>query len=143
MAKITFDGFDNYRAIMQNLEGKELSIIKPAVYNGAAVVIDEVKRSLRSVVSGEATGDLEASIGLSHMEDKNGYINTKLGFDGYDRKGSPNIVKARVLESGTSKQQQRKKPFIRPALRRCRERAIAEMELTVDSQIKKMMNERG
>lgn len=138
MAKISFDGFDNYRAIMQNLEGKELSIIKPAVYNGAAIVIDEVKKSLRSVVSSESTGDLEKSVGLSHMKDENGYINTKLGFDGYDRNGHPNIVKARALESGTSKQ--RKKPFIRPALRKCRERAVKAMENTIEKEINNIMN---
>lgn len=140
MAKISFDGFEDYRAIMKTLEGRELGIIKPAVYNGAAIVIDEVKKSLRSVVKG-GNGDLEESIGLSEMRDDNGFINTKLGFDGYDRNHHPNIVKARALESGTTKQQ--KTPFIRPALRKCEKEAILEMSRTVDERIKKIMNERG
>ena len=75
------------------------------------------------------------------MEDERGFIHTKLGFDGYDRRGNPNVVKARALESGTSKQQ--KKPFIRPAVNAVKDRAVAVMSETVDKQIKKIMDAGG
>ena len=141
MATIKFEGFDEYRKLIADLDKKTNSIIKPAVYDGAAVVVEEVKKNLRRVVGPDSTGDLEKSLGLSKMEDDRGFIHTKLGFDGYDRRGNPNVVKARALESGTSKQQ--KKPFIRPAVNAVKDRAVAVMSETVDKQIKKIMDAGG
>lgn len=141
MASIVFDGFDKYVGLIDNLNKKSNSIIKIAVYDGAAVVVEEVKKNLRRVVGPDSTGDLEKSMGLSQMQDDGGFVHTKLGFDGYDRRGNPNVVKARALESGTSKQQ--KKPFIRPAVNAVKERAVSVMSETVDNQIKKMMDEGG
>ena len=126
---------------MNDLNKKSNSIIKIAVYDGAAVVVEEVKKNLRRVVGPDSTGDLEKSMGLSQMQDDGGFVHTKLGFDGYDRRGNPNVLKARALESGTSKQQ--KKPFIRPAVNAVKERAVSVMSETVDNQIKKMMDEGG
>lgn len=140
MATISFKGLDEYRDVMMKLQLKTDFIIKPAVYEGAAIVVKEVKKSLDRVTSSQATGDLKDSIGLSPMENNNGFINTKLGFEGYDRKGDPNIVKARALESGTSKQQ--KKPFIRPAVNKVREEAENRMAVVVSEQIEKLLNEK-
>lgn len=141
MAKISFDGLDDYIKLLENIETKRSSIIKPAVYDGAAVVVEEVKKNLRRVVSSESTGDLERSMGLTKMQDSDGFVHTKLGFDGYDRNHHPNVLKARALESGTSKQ--RKKPFIRPAVNKCKADVVQTMAATVDKRIKKIMDERG
>lgn len=141
MAKITFDGLEEYIELLEKMEVKRNSIIKPAVYDGAAIVVKEVKENLRRVVGPGNTGDLERSIGLATMQDQDGFVHTKLGFDGYDRNHHPNIVKARALESGTSKQQ--KTPFIRPAVNKCKDEVVEKMAATVDKQIKKIMDERG
>lgn len=141
MAKIEFFGLEEYQAFLKEIGANVDSIIKPAIYDGADVVIGEVKKSLRRVVGPESTGDLEDSMGLSEMQDEDGFVHTKLGFEGYDRRHHPNIVKARALESGTSKQ--RKTPFIRPAVNRCKEEAVMAMAETVDRQIKKITTERG
>lgn len=141
MATIEFKGITEYQDMLEDLYLRSDGIIKPAVYDGAAVVIEEVKKQLRKVVSDKATGDLERSTGLSEMENDAGYIHTKLGFEGYDRDHHPNVLKARALEYGTSKQ--RKKPFIRPAVNACKERAEIVMGETVEKQIKKIMDERG
>ena len=139
MAKIEFKGFEAYQDVLLTLQIKADAVMKPAIYDGAAVVIDAVKRNLRSVVGEYSTGDLEDSMGLSPMQEDNGFVYTKLGFDGYDRNGHPNVVKARALESGTSKQD--KKPFIRPALNACKAEAVKVMQKKVDSQIEKLMEE--
>lgn len=142
MATIKFDGFDKYLKLLDGIDKNRNAIIKPAVYEGAAVVVEEVKKNLRRVVGPDSTGDLERSMGLSEMQDDWGFVNTKLGFDGYDRRGNPNIVKARALESGTSKQP--KRPFIRPAVNAVKERAVSVMSDVVDEQIQKIMDkERG
>ena len=140
MAKISFDGFEAYQDVLARLYIKTDAIIKPAVYEGAEVIADAVKKNLRSVVGEHSTGDLERSMGLSPMTEENGYVHTKLGFEGYDRNGHPNVVKARALESGTSKQQ--KTPFIRPAVTKFGDEAVLVMKNKVDSQIKKLMEEK-
>lgn len=137
MAKIEFKGIDKYQDLLAKLSMRSEGICKQAVYEGAAVVIDAIKTNLRKVVSENSTGDLEKSIGLAPMENKNGYINTKVGFDGYDRNGHPNIVKARALESGTSKQ--RKRPFIRPAVNSVKEKSIDVMAKKVSELLEKQM----
>lgn len=140
MAKISFDGLEKYQDVLAHLYIKSDAIIKPAIYEGAAVIADAVKSNLRKVVGQNSTGDLERSLGLSPMEDDNGYVHTKLGFEGYDRNGHPNVVKARALESGTSKQ--RKTPFIRPAVNAFENEAVLVMGKKVDSQIKRLMEEK-
>ena len=108
-----------------------------AVYDGAAIVADQVRENLHRVLSPDATGQLEDSMGISKMRDDNGYINVVIGFDGYDDTGVANQLKANVLESGSSKQQ--KRPFMRPAVNTSRKQAEAKMAETLDREIEKLM----
>ena len=87
---------------------------------------------------------LIASLGLSTMRDAGGYINTKLGFDGYNavktRKypgGQPNALIARAAESGSVALI--KTPFIRPGVRAAKKAAEKAMEKTLDKEIGKIM----
>lgn len=137
MAKIRFTGLDAYQDALNKLGDHAEKIMKMAVYDGAAVVVDRVKQQLKMVVSQSSTGDLGNSIGLSKMKNEDGYVNTKLGFDGYDRAGHPNTIKARALEYGTSKQTA--KPFIRPAVNQSRAQAELVMAHTIEKEIKKIM----
>ena len=78
------------------------------------------------------------------MENDNGYINTKIGFDGYNAtktkkypNGQPNALIARSIESGTSKHQ--KTPFVRPAISKAKAKAEAAMAASVDKDINNTM----
>ena len=80
------------------------------------------------------------------MQDQNGYLNVKIGFDGYNRtktdqypQGQPNQLVARGVESGTSWKQ--KHPFIRPAVTRARKKAEEKMAEVLDYEIKKIMDQ--
>lgn len=121
---------------LERLSGQDADeVAKRAVYVGAGYMAERVKESLRSVVSENATGDLEKSLGITPIKlNRNGDWAAKIGFSGYDRKGTSNILKARVLESGSSKQQ--KRPFVSTALKRYRkiaqERMKNEVEITID-----------
>lgn len=121
---------------LERLSGKDADeVAKRAVYVGAGYMAERVKESLRSVVSENATGDLEKSLGITPIKlNRNGDWAAKIGFSGYDRRGTSNILKARVLESGSSKQQ--KRPFVSTALKRYRkiaqERMKNEAEITID-----------
>ena len=135
MAKIEFKGIDKYQRILADLGKASEGIIKASVYEGAAVVVEAVKSAVPV-----DTGDLRDSVGLSSMRNDNGYINTKLGFDGYDSKGVPNAIKARVLESGRSDvANYPKHPFVRQATRVVQARAVGVMETELDRRISDYM----
>lgn len=141
MAKFKFVGMDVYIKQMQNLDEHTTGIIKMAVYDGAAVVADEVRARLKENIKHpeKSTGELLDSMYLAKMKDENGYIYSEIGFAGYDSRGVPNIIKANVMESGSSKQ--RKTPFIRPAFQAANGRCISAMADTLDTEIKKLVEE--
>lgn len=138
MAKFKFIGMDMYLKELQALEKGAVGVMKMGVYDGAKIIADEVRSQLRATIQHpeESTGELEKSFYLAEMTNKNGYVYTEMGFAGYDRKGVPNIIKARVMESGSSRQ--KKTPFIRKAVNSAKEACIAAMSKTVDEQIQKI-----
>lgn len=159
MAKIDFKGIDDYAKALGILWKDSENIVKKAVYEGADVVANEIKQGLRSIPVDERVGtkenpvegvgrrqkaDLIDGFGLSPMENKDGYINTKAGFDGYGSiktkkypKGQPLAMLMRSVESGTSFR--KKTPVIRKAVMRARKAAEAKMAETVEEEIKKIM----
>lgn len=137
MATIRFSGIDAYMERLQRLEQDSEEILKRAVYDGAAIVADEVRQRLHAVLSPDATGQLESSLGISKIQNDQGYVNARIGFDGYDSKGVPNQLKANVLESGSTRQP--KRPFMRPAVNAARRPAEAKMEQVVEQEIETFM----
>ena len=137
MATIRFSGIDAYMERLQRLEQDSEEILKRAVYDGAAIVADEVRQRLHAVLSPDATGQLESSLGISKIQNNRGYVNARIGFDGYDSKGVPNQLKANVLESGSTRQP--KRPFMRPAVNAARRPAEAKMEQVVEQEIENLM----
>lgn len=154
MAKIQMKGLDEYTKKLDDLEKRHDEVAAKAVYAGAGIVADEIKKRLQDnlddpayaglqegqVFKGmnyEQTGDLLDSFGIAPIRafaDMN--TSTKLGFDGYDEKGVPNQLKARAMESGTSKL--KKRPFVRPAVNATKKPAISEMRNIIDGEYKKI-----
>lgn len=140
MAKITWKTSHDIEVKMEKLGRQAEEICKRAVYEGAGIMADQIRKNLEKNLAGstDSTGDLAASLGIAHIQDKgDGFISTKVGFDGYDRKGTPNALKARAMESGTSRQQ--KKPFVRPAINQVRGKAKQAMADKVEEEIKKII----
>ncbi len=137
MATIRFSGIDAYMERLQRLEQDSEEILKRAVYDGAAIVADEVRQRLHAVLSPDATGQLESSLGISKIQNDRGYVNARIGFDGYDSKGVPNQLKANVLESGSTRQP--KRPFMRPAVNAARRPAKEKMKQVVEQEIENLM----
>ena len=152
MAKMAIKGMDEYARKLSRLGQASTAIAKKAVYAGANVLADEVKRRLEAnlddpsyvgkrseglLKSDSSSGDLLESFGIAPIgTDKNGNTNTKLGFDGYDSKGVPNALKARAMESGTSTL--RKRPFVRPAVKAVKAQAQTKMGEVVEEEISKI-----
>lgn len=161
MARISFKGLEEYSAKLNRLSALSRDkIIGAAVYDGAAVVADAVRAELDSVPTDEHWGTpaypkagpsaeekqgLKDSLGVTPMRDDNGFVNVKIGFDGYQGKptrkypqGKPNQMIARSVNSGTSFMAQH--PFMKEAVRKSRKKAKDAMKQRVEKEIQDIMN---
>lgn len=164
MAKISFSGIDEYAEKLGILWKKDRKMIEGAVYAGAEIVADEIKKGLNEIpiqegknglppvgtpenpltgISRRQKKDLIDGFGLAPMEDAFGMINTKAGFDGYGSiktrrypKGTPNAMLIRSIEGGTSFR--KKHPVIRTAVKYARKRAIQKMQKKIDESMKEI-----
>lgn len=137
LARMTVSGLKEFEIKISKLGADADRIAKKVVMAGANPVADEIRKNLERNLQNSrySTGDLLDSFGIAPPGvDKKGRTNTHIGFEGYDRKGVPNALKARAMESGTSTQP--KKPFVRPAVDKMRKVAIQEMGKALDEEIK-------
>ena len=140
MAKITFNLGEDYMLRLEKLADRSEETIKMAIYEGAGTLTDQIRENLEANLSGseQSTGALEAALGISPViQDRDGVWNAKIGFDGYDEKGVPNQLKARVMESGSSKIQ--KRPFVRPAVDASKKAVEAAMQQVIDEETEKII----
>lgn len=140
MATVKIEGYDEVLRELAALGGdKSDAAQKKAIFEGAAIMHTAIANKLRSTVSSNATGDLERSLGISPIRlNKAGNWNNKIGFAGYDRKGVPNQLKARALNSGTSRQ--RKTQFMDIAVRQARGVAERKMREVLNVELFKFTN---
>lgn len=151
-------GMDEYLKRLSNLEFTAPDMIGKAVYAGADIVADAIKSNIQNMrvddtphaerVTGIKSIQKEGllrSFGVAKMQNDNGYYHVKVGFDGYNAlktkkypSGQPNVMIARIFESGNSFTQ--KQPFVAPAVRATRQTAEAKMAMIVDSTIQNIMN---
>jgi hypothetical protein len=109
---------------------------KYASYDAAAMVIEEIKKNCP--VSHDSGNDLhlvDAFI-LTPFENKNGFISAKVTVVGYDERGVPQMLKARAIESGTTKSG--KNGFIRKSVNAVKAKAQASMRANIDKYISKI-----
>lgn len=160
MARISFTGGSKYALKLQQVERHFVSDkpLEKAVAAGSAIVADQIRANLealpeeefRKLGEGETfkglpegqKRDLLDSFGLTPIEkDKNGFIHTKAGFDGYGSfptnaypEGIPNQLLARSAESGSSVRQ--KTPFVEPAVKATRKEAVETMNAVIEDEFK-------
>ena len=160
MAKITFPGLSDYELMISRLSKGVDDIAGKAIYAGAGIVADAIKENIKDLpivrgygtekdpLPGGVTAPQKAGLidgmGISPMQSDAGYLNVKIGFDGYNAtktekypQGQPNQLVARGVESGTS--WKKKSPFIRPAINASKQRAEDEMARILDEEIEKVM----
>lgn len=141
MAKIRFAGLEEYERQLSQLQTGSREIAGKAIYAGAEIVADTIRTNIQSLPSktGTTKQGLLEGFGIAPLQDDSGYLNVKTGFNGYNAKGIPNALMARVFESGTSKVP--KHPFVRPAVNASRKQAEAKMAEVLDQEIKKIMDD--
>ena len=131
-----------------------------AIYGAAEIVADEIRSELKKVPTDEGFGSpgdptagprkaqkkgLYDSLGISSMqEDDKGFLNVKIGFDGYNAlkskrwpNGQPNQMVARSVERGTSYMQGHE--FVKTAVAQSKKRARKFMKQSVDESIEEIM----
>ena len=158
MAKWTMHGLDEYARYLQKIGANTPEIIGAGVYEMARIVADQVRTNLealpavsnRSNIATYSKGYSRLSepekqgmldgLGVSHMQNDNGYYNVKIGFDGYNSvktkkypQGQPNAMMARITESGSRYRQ--KTPFVRTAVRQSEQKALHSAMIKIDERI--------
>lgn len=165
MAKIRFDGLKEYELRLSRLQAGATPIMEKAVYAGAKIVADEIRKNLEALpavddkagiirwqqqkpgpLTKTAKRGLLDSLGISPIQqERNFSVNVKIGFDGYNElktqaypNGQPNVLVARGAESGSSSTV--KTPFVRPAVAASKKEAEKEMSKVLDREMKKIMD---
>ena len=161
MAKVSFKGGDDFGVLLKKM-GKmnARASIERAVAKGAGIVADAIREAIQmlsetgdgyerhgsaqhilsSITAKQKKGLLEG-FGISPVQaDKSGFVNRKLGFDGYNEvktkkhpKGQPNVLIARSINSGTSFRA--KTRFLDKAVNRSRKKAVEAMDESINSDL--------
>lgn len=148
-------GLEEYTRKLQTLQLKTRDeLIGKAVYKGAGVVADAIRTGISGLrvskdvhkgVTPIQKKGLADGLGISRMKDESGFINVKIGFNGYNAhvsekypKGQPNSLVARSLEKGTSTAPAQR--FVAPAVRRTEAAAENAMKDVIESGIEKIMS---
>lgn len=160
MAVIQFKRGDEYLAKISKLEAAlKDEVCGSAIYGAAGIVADEIRSQLKAVPTDEGYGTaseptrgpkagqkegLLDALGISSMEEKSGYYDVKIGFDGYNGiktkrwpNGQPNQMVARSIERGTT--WMKANAFVKRAMAATRKRALEFMKNSVDESIRKTM----
>ena len=157
MAKLQMKGLEEYEAQLLKLRGLTEQMIGEAIYEGAAIVADEVKKGIESLpiddryatgstmlhgITQEQKQGLLDGFGIASMQNENGYLHVKLGFNGYNSmktknfpNGQPNSMIARSVNSGSSFRQ--RIPFVDNAVNSAKSRAEEKMKQKLDEAIEK------
>ncbi len=161
MAKLIIKGSTEYALKLSKLAEQSRPIAQKAIYRAAGMVTDEIRKNIKElpvrganergtgtkptkgVTKKEKVGLLDG-LGITKFGDKDGYYNVKVGFDGYNEdktkkypNGKPNQMIAGSVESGTSWLQ--KTPFVEPAVKKTKKKAIEVIQQVIDEETKKVM----
>ena len=120
-------------SISKGLDG----ILKYSCYDAAGMVCNAIKAACPA-----ESGDLRESYITTPFMNDRGFVYTKVTCAGYDSRGVPNLIKARVLESGRSTPSggtTEKHPFVRKAVKSVKAQAQASMEKNLNYMLEKAM----
>lgn len=142
MAKITFPGIEKYQEQLYRLGRQSPKIINAALYDGAGILADAVQEEIKTLdrLDPRQQKGLSDGLGIAHFWEKNGTVQTKIGFEGYNTwrtkrwpKGQPNAMIARSTIRGTSWMYPNR--FTDRAARKSRERCIQAMQDRINKEL--------
>lgn len=150
---------EKYNRKIYELGAQAQEYIENAVKKGADPVADSIRSGLngvpvddgykkpgeiRSGLRSIQKAGLQASLGIAPVRNDSGFINVKVGFDGYNGMrtgkypgGQPNAMIARSVEAGTSVMSAH--PFMANAVKSSKKQAEDIMRQEIDNSIGKIM----
>lgn len=158
MAKMTIGkGMDEYLAKLGNLEFAAPGLVGQAIFEGAKVVADQVRAEIEALPTAESKrvatprdptqvekDGLLDGLGVAKKKNDSGYINVKIGMDGYNTdktkkypQGKPNAMIARSIESGSTVM--KRNAFISRAVNKTKKEAEAAMQKVIEEGIEKIV----
>jgi HK97 gp10 family phage protein len=135
MAKVTVKIPDEFAQALSKLGDKTDDIIPRVLEAGGEVVLDKVRGNLQGALSGDSTGELARSLGLSPAKQKrdgSGW-DVKVGFSEPRSDGGVNAKIANVLEYGRHGQPPR--PFLKPAKSATKSAVIDTMKRKFEQEV--------
>lgn len=161
MAKFTVGkGLDEYIKQLGDLEFRSDGIAGRAIYEGAKVVADKIRANIealpvqtgspkrgekRDPTQVEKDGML-AGLGVAKKQVDGGFINVKIGMDGYNThvtpkypKGHPNSMIARTINAGST--WMNRHPFINNAVSSTKKAAEEAMRAVIEEGINETMRD--
>ena len=158
MARMKVEGLADFSTMLQSLQGEGVPICKRAIYDGAAVLIEEVKRQIQEIpeqkgfmhgsnkrryIAPWEKKDLLSHAGIAHINEKSGNVSTSIGFDGiskYKSKAHPSgipvpILAYAVIRGGPNREYY---DFLRRAFKAAAPRVQQVMQATAEAEIKKL-----
>lgn len=136
MARAEFMLDEDFAIKLSKYETDMDFVAKEAIFEGAKIAADQVSANLNGVLSGDSTGQMAESFGITPILKSGGEWSAHVGFDGYDDQGVANQLKARAMESGTSMRS--KRPFVRPALNKTKKQIAEKMKNVIDEKTKEI-----
>ena len=157
MRVMGFDSIDKLISQFDKFDKESEKMFEEALFDGAAVVADEVKKGINSIpiqetksgrspwgtpnhkltgITSTQKAGLNDGFGIASFRNEGGSITTSIGFNGYNADRTPNQLIARVVESGSSFRQ--KHPFVRPALNAARSKAEEAMKKKILEKVKEI-----
>ena len=113
MARIRFRGLEEYELKLSKLASGTKEAAGKAIYAGAKIITDKIRENIQTLpaqpdsygliayrnkwpapLTETAKRGLLEGLGITPMEDDNGFYNVKIGFDGY------NLIKTKKYPNG-------------------------------------------
>jgi HK97 gp10 family phage protein len=135
MAKCEIRFPTEFEEKLSKLGSRTDEIVPKVLEAGGEVVLEKVRSNLSSVLSGDSTGELARSLGLSPAKPKrdgSGH-DIKVGFAEPRSDGKSNAFIANVLEYGRVGQPPR--PFLKPAKTKSKQPALEAMQAKFESEV--------
>jgi hypothetical protein len=142
MATITFPGIEQYEKQLEQIGRQAPRILGRALYDGAGILADAVQEEIKGLdrLDPKQREGLSKGLGIASFWEENGNLQTKIGFEGYNRwktkrwpRGQPNAMIARATIRGTSWMMPNR--FTDRAARKARERCIKAMQTRMDREL--------
>lgn len=157
--RLNVKGMDDLITALQMVGADSDEIISKAMYDGAGMILDAVKREiealpeddgykkdgvLRSVITSSEKKDLIDHLGIAHFQKNGGKVSTAVGFNGYSShrtkkypNGVPIALIARSIQSGSTVRS--KNAFMNRAMKSVKEQVTLMMQTKIHEEIQKKM----